>query len=154
MTELGLPSPEYHIGEAYTEVILRNDATRREAPTTGGVTPLVTTEFSNLYPLQGPLDGMTRAEFDQKRRALVDAFATKLRLAGWFIDRLQFGGLTAHRQGMPIHGPEAVARIVRIYPAIGCGFPMLPGLASRNNQAKTLGLPRRCDDFVILWVGV
>jgi galactose mutarotase-like enzyme len=36
----------------------------------------------------------------------------------------------------------------------GCGFPMLSGLASRNNQAKTLGLPRRCDDFVILWVGV
>jgi hypothetical protein len=47
----------------------------------------------------------------------VDAFATKLRAAGWFIDRLQFGGLTAHRQGMPIHGPEAVAGIVRIYPA-------------------------------------
>ena len=56
MTELGLPSPEYRIGEAYTEVILRNDAARREAPTTGGVTPLVTTEFSNLYPMQGPPD--------------------------------------------------------------------------------------------------
>jgi predicted HTH transcriptional regulator len=117
MSRLGLPSPEYLLGEAHTEVILHNDVARREAPTTGAVTPLATTEFSNLYPLQGPLGDMTRAEFDQKRRALVDALATKLRAAGWFIDRLQFGGLTAHRQGMPIHGPEAVARIVRIYPA-------------------------------------
>jgi predicted HTH transcriptional regulator len=117
MTDLGLPSPEYRIGEAHTEVILRNDVARREAPTTGAVPLLATTEFSNLYPLQGPLGGMTRADFDQKRRVLVDAFAAKLRAAGWFIDRLQFGGLTAHRQGMPIHGPEAVTRIVRIYPA-------------------------------------
>jgi predicted HTH transcriptional regulator len=117
MSRLSLPSPEYRIGEAHTEVILRNEVARREAPATGAATVLTTTEFSNLYPLQGPLGGLTRAEFDQKRRALVDAFATKLRAAGWFIDRLQFGGLTAHRQGMPIHGPDAVARIVRIYPA-------------------------------------
>lgn len=117
MTNLGLPSPEYLIGDAHTEVILRNDAARREAPATGTAARLATTEFSNLYPLQGPLDGLTRAEFDQKRRALVDAFATKLRAAGWFIDRMRFGGLTAHRQGMPIRGPEAVGRIVRIYPA-------------------------------------
>ena len=62
---------------------MRNDAARREAPATGTAARLATTEFSNLYPLQGPLDGLTRAEFDQKRRALVDAFATKLRAAGW-----------------------------------------------------------------------
>ena len=77
MTNLGLPSPEYLIGEAHTEVILRNDAARREAPTTGATTPVATTEFSNLYPLHGALDGLSRSEFDQKRRALVDAFAAK-----------------------------------------------------------------------------
>ena len=117
MAALGLPAPEYLIGEARTEVILRNNLSRREAPSTGAATPVATTEFSNLYPLQDMVDGLTGAEFDQKRRALVDAFATKLRGAGWFVDRMQFGGLIAHRQGMPIRGPEAVGRIVRIYPA-------------------------------------
>ena len=43
MSRLGLPSPEYLLGEAHTEVILRNDVARREAPTTGAVTPLATT---------------------------------------------------------------------------------------------------------------
>ena len=54
MAALGLPAPEYLIGEAHTEVILRNDASRREAPATGAAAPVATTEFSNLYALEAP----------------------------------------------------------------------------------------------------
>ena len=117
MANLGLPAPAYVLGEAYTEVVLRNDADRREAPAAGAAPPLTTNEFTNLYLLRGPFDGLPRPDFDQMRRAFVDAFATKLRGAGWFIDRMQFGGITAHRQGIPVRAPEAVGRIVRIYPA-------------------------------------
>ena len=114
MSRLGLP-PGLVLGEAHTEVICATTSPPR-TPTTGAVTPLATTEISNLYPLHGPLGDMTRAELDQKTDA---GGRLRHKAAGgrWFIDRLQFGGLTAHRQGMPIHGPEAVARIVRIYPA-------------------------------------
>ena len=115
MLKLGLPAPEYIIGEAYTEVILQNNADRRVAPPTGSEAPTEPSEFSNLYPLSGML--AAGAQFHDRRRLVTEAFAAKLRNAGWFIDRQRFGELTAHRRGEAIDAPESVGRIVRIYPA-------------------------------------
>jgi predicted HTH transcriptional regulator len=117
MLGLELPAPEYTVEDAYTEVVLRNDAVRREARLTGVGTSTATTEFCNLFLLEGLLDSGNRQQLDLQRRELMAAFGAKLRGAGWFIDRQQYGGLTAHRQGQSIDAPDTVHRIVRMYPA-------------------------------------
>ena len=54
MAALGLPAPEYLIGEAHTEVILRNDASRREVPATGAAAPVATTNFRTSMRFEAP----------------------------------------------------------------------------------------------------
>ncbi len=112
MQTLGLPAPEYDISPLATEVILRNDAERREAAA-GSVEP-ETTEFSNLYPFSSGLPSGSR---DDRRRAVLSALADRLQANGWYIDSVRFGTVTAHRRGAARPAPQEIARVVRIYPA-------------------------------------
>ena len=93
MHTLGLPAPEYDVSSLATEVILRNDAERREA-VLGSV--VATTEFSNLYPITSGLPSGAR---DDRRHAVLSALADRLQANGWFINSLRFGIVTAHRRG-------------------------------------------------------
>jgi predicted HTH transcriptional regulator len=73
MRALGLPAPEYDINPVVTEVILRNDAERREAAS--GLVDPTTTEFSNLYPITSGLPSGAR---DDRRHAVLSALADRL----------------------------------------------------------------------------
>jgi len=112
MHTLGLPAPEYNVSPLATEVILRNDAERREAAS--GLVDLATTEFSNLYPITS---GLPTGARDDRRHAVLSALADRLQANGWFIDSVRFGIVTAHRRGAARPAPEQIAKIVRIYPA-------------------------------------
>ena len=115
MAQLGLRAPEYDISGANTVVVLRSDAPRREAEAQASV-EAETGEFANLYPLSGfgPVNGNGAA----RRLDFLAALKERLDADGWFIDRFSHGTLIAHRRGVAHPAPEAVARVVRIYPAI------------------------------------
>jgi len=114
MAKLGLPSPEYTISDASTEILLRNDIVRRTSLSNSNGA-LQISEFANLFPIQGW--ERSTSEFDSRRREFIRSLASKLEAAGWFIDHQKFGELVAHRQGAAIAAPRAAASIVRIYPA-------------------------------------
>ena len=115
MAQLGLPAPEYDVSGTNTVVTLRSDAPRREAEAQASV-EAETGEFANLYPISGlgPANGSDAA----RRLDFLVALKERLEANGWFIDRLRHGVLVAHRRGIVHPAPEAVARIVRIYPAV------------------------------------
>jgi predicted HTH transcriptional regulator len=112
MLALGLPAPEYDTSPLFTEVILRNDAARREVAT--GAPEAECTEFANFYPI---VSGLSTGARDERRRALLSSLVDRLRAAGWFVDSFRFGTVTAHRRGAARAAPAAVASVVRIYPA-------------------------------------
>jgi len=105
MTEAGLPPPEYTVAEAETVVTLRIDTSKHERPTER------VPEFANLYPLVTgghlPADG---------RRAALNTLRDRLEAEGWFIDRFAHGRISAHVAGNEFPLPEAVRRVVRIFP--------------------------------------
>ena len=115
MAQLGLRAPEYDVSGANTVVTLRSDAPRREAEAQASV-EAETGEFANLYPISGfgPANGGDTAH----RHDFLVALKGRLEAKGWFIDRSHHGTLVAHRRGIAHPAPEAVARIVRIYPAV------------------------------------
>ena len=115
MAQLGLPAPEYDVSGTNTVVTLRSDAPRREAEVQTSV-EAETGEFANLYPISGlgPVNGSDAA----RRLDFLAALKERLAANGWFIDRFRHGVLVAHRRGIVHPAPEAVARIVRIYPAV------------------------------------
>jgi predicted HTH transcriptional regulator len=120
MQALGLPAPEYSSGPVLTEVVLQSDAPRREASfakAAAGRAPAPITEHTNLFPLTCRTLDLAP---DSRRREAIQALKDKLRASGWFIDVARFGEVIAHRRGSEITAPEAVSRIVRIYPA--CAF--------------------------------
>jgi predicted HTH transcriptional regulator len=106
MTEARLPSPEYRVDEAETILTLRIDASRRVKP------PAQTSEFANLYLLStsGRLP-------DDGRRALLGTLRDRLKAEGWFIDRFAHGRILAHKAGNELSVPQAVRRVVRLFPA-------------------------------------
>ena len=115
MAKLGLPAPDYDISGTSTIVTLRSDAPRREAEAQASV-EAETGEFANLYPLSGfgPANGNGAA----RRLDFLAALKERVGADGWFIDRLGHGTLIAHRRGVAHPAPEAVAQVVRIYPAV------------------------------------
>ena len=114
MAQLGLPAPEYDVSGTSTVVTLQSDAPRREAEAQASV-EAETGEFANLYPISGfgPVNGSDSA----RRHDFLVALKERLAANGWFIDRFHHGALVAHRRGIARPAPDAVAGIVRIYPA-------------------------------------
>jgi len=115
MAQLGLCAPEYDVSGTNTVVTLRSDAPRREAEAQASV-EAETGEFANLFPISGlgPVNGSDAA----RRLDFLVALKERLAANGWFIDRFRHGALVAHRRGVVHPAPEAVARIVRMYPAV------------------------------------
>jgi len=119
MKELALPAPEYVVTEWSTRVTLRSNAHKREAAMRVGE-PESATQFTNLYPIVAgfPINGeMKREEGTRRRQDFLSALGAKLTANGWYVDSLKFGVLTAHRRGNEFSVPEAVARVVRLFPA-------------------------------------
>ncbi len=105
MTEAGLPPPEYTVADAETIVTLRIDTSKHERPTERA------SEFANLYPLL--VTGHLPAD---ARRAVLNTLRDRLEAEGWFIDRFAHGRINAHVAGNDFPLPEAVRRVVRIFP--------------------------------------
>ena len=106
MTEAGLPPPEYSVTDSETILTLRIDLSRHTR------VPERATEFANAYPLEadGPLP-------EDWRHALMATLRDRLHAEGWFIDRFAHGRITAHSRGQDIHLPDAVRKVVRLFPA-------------------------------------
>ncbi len=101
MEELGLPPPIYDVKESETVVTLLSEPDRRFAQSQLGE-QVAPTEFTNLYPLQlrRPNSGAVEYTiFRDKRREFLLSLKDALTGKGWFIDRLSYGVLTAHRRG-------------------------------------------------------
>ena len=114
MSGLGLRAPEYDVSGASTVVTLWSDAPSREAQAQASV-EAVTGEFTNLYPISG-FSSVSGSDGTRRREFLV-ALKDRLGANGWFIDRFHHGALVTHRRGIARQAPDAVAHIVRIYPA-------------------------------------
>ena len=112
--KMGLPAPEY-LSSWFTEVILRNEAARRETETEQEAQTDFP-EFTNLYALVDPRV-RSSAESENRRREILRALADRLAALDWFIDTFRFGLVTAHRRGAAVQAPPEVSKIVRIYPA-------------------------------------
>ena len=115
MAQLGLRAPEYDVSGTNTVVTLLSDAPRREAEAQASV-EAETGEFTNLYPISG--FGPGNGNDTVRRLDFLVALKERLEARDWFIDRFHHGVLVAHRRGIAHPAPEAVARIVRIYPAV------------------------------------
>ena len=115
MVKLGLPAPEYDVSGANTVVTLRSEAPRREAEEQASV-EAETGEFANLYLISGL--GLANGTDAARRLDFLVALKERLETNDWFIDRFRHGALVAHHRGIAHPAPEAVTRIVRIYPAV------------------------------------
>ncbi len=116
MAKLDLLAPEYKTNAQETVVILRNNALKRKIDVAGGSSEELP-EFTNLYALSGiNLSQDIEKNFIQKRE-IQNALKNKLAANGWFIDKFQFGTITAHRKGVSIPAPDNVGTIVRLFPA-------------------------------------
>lgn len=118
MQNLNLPSPAYQVEHAQTTLSLYSNASEREASLQSDVGAEVT-EFVNLFPLNffsqaGNKVAYNNLNFEYKgfNLTLRDA----LNANGWFVDRIRYGRLDAHRKNSAITTPPEVAGIVRFYP--------------------------------------
>ena len=118
MEKLHLPAPSYHLHDSGTSVCLLSNADKREASLREGEEN-GSTEFANLYELRlsSGDKSVTREQASQRRRDLLQALAMKLEACGWYIDRMRYGTLTAHRRGGQVRLPEDVRHSVAFYPA-------------------------------------
>ncbi len=117
MLTLGLPAPEFYVSDADTTVTLHSRALEREAAfqSESGV---AATEFANLFALSPvSADGVTLSYLNDHRTEFVAVLSDALLANGWYVDRVSYGRLIAHRQGRAFSIPDNVSAIVRFYPA-------------------------------------
>jgi predicted HTH transcriptional regulator len=121
MKDAALPSPEYTTNIGQTTVLLRSNAPQRETQLRQAE---ASTERSNLFRLQ-----IIAGQLDWKRdqRALNAALRTALEAQAWFIDRVAFGRIVAHRRGSEFALPPAVNDKIRIYPSYTITLRLLYG---------------------------
>ena len=115
MEKLDLPPPHYQTGQ-YTTVTLESKFDERlEKYALKTVTE--TGEYINLFPLEQSKDRMSQGEFRELRGDILTAIKDALLGHEWFIDRLSFGRIVAHRKGNPLRMSSQFEKIARIYPA-------------------------------------
>lgn len=120
MAAAGLPAPLYKTDSSRTVVTLFNNVTEREALLRAISAAQTSTAYANLFPLHFVTeDGQSvDAKGLRNRRKHVMAFLRDaLLVEGWYVDRFQYGKITAHRQGDSLNLPGKVQGFVRFYPA-------------------------------------
>lgn len=115
MDKLGLPAPQYQTNKYTTVTLYSKFDERLEKYTLKTVTE--TQEYANLFQLEQSSLPMSRGEFRELRGNMLTAIKDALLGHGWFIDRLSFGRIIAHRKGKELPLSPQVEKIVRIYPA-------------------------------------
>lgn len=118
MTDLGLPSPRYRLAENETLLKLENKAAEREAAMLAA-SQIKSTEFGNLFPLRIRRDDkpVKRDAFNVRYGEFVATLRDVLLANGWFIDRVGFSRVVAHRRGKELNIPDNVKNFMRFYPA-------------------------------------
>ena len=120
MSNLGLPSPIYKTDPSQTIVILYNNADERETKLRATAITISSTEYANLFPLKiATVNGedvstdSIRHRFKDLSQYLKDSLESKR----WYIDRLSFGQIIAHRRGSALNLPDQVKRYIQFFPA-------------------------------------
>ncbi len=111
MSEAHLPPPEYQVTDSETIVTLRTDPSRHERNSERA------SAFSNMYSVISN----TVMSGDWRTIAL-STLKDRLSAGGWYIDRLAHGRMTAHRRGTEFSLPDAVSKVIRLYPAYTMTF--------------------------------
>lgn len=119
MEQLGLPAPVFINRPAETILLLRNDIKRRTAKPTGlaASEDISSSEFANLYKLNGFDGSGARPRENENRRLFLTALRDKLEATGWVVDRFDKGRIIAHPRGAQEPLPDSLRSIVRLLPA-------------------------------------
>ena len=118
MRGLDLPAPMYRLGLNETLLKLENNQAVRQAAI-HAASQIKSTEFANLFPLwirngDTPVDHQVLNDhYCELLRTLRDA----LQGNHWYIDRFSFSRIVAHKQRESFITPDAVNRVLRIFPA-------------------------------------
>ena len=118
MTNLGLPAPSYRLAENETLIKLESNAREREAAILAA-SQIEATEFGNLFSLsirQGEKavgHDVFKIRYGEFVKTLKDALVGER----WYIDRLGFSRIVAHKRGNELDIPANVKRVLRFYPA-------------------------------------
>jgi predicted HTH transcriptional regulator len=116
MKEASLPPPSYEVTDAQTAVTLISDAPKREALLRAGIATS-NTEYANLYPLVLSGTGKAESDWESRRKEITSALRDALEVNGWFIDRISYGRIVAHRRGSEFPVAHEAAKIVKLFPS-------------------------------------
>lgn len=130
MSRLGLPTPSYETNIKRTFVTLFSQAEEREAAYRAGSATAFPTEYANLFPLKlMTSNGIQESPsiFNKRLKELDRYLIDSLEAKGWFIDRINFGQITAHRKGINLPLPEYVKPYLQFSPAYIFQFKIYGG---------------------------
>lgn len=120
MSKLNLTAPAYQTSIIQTSVILLSNAEEREAAYRAASITAAATEFANLFPLRFTGENsfavspkIFRGRMKELEQYLIDSLSVK----GWYIDRKNFGKITAHRKGANLPIPDNVSSLIQFSPA-------------------------------------
>lgn len=118
--KLNLTAPAYQTSIIQTSVILLSNAEEREAAYRAASITAAATEFANLFPLRFTGENsfavspkIFRGRMKELEQYLIDSLSVK----GWYIDRKNFGKITAHRKGANLPIPDNVSSLIQFSPA-------------------------------------
>jgi len=118
MQNLNLPSPAYQVEHAQTTLTLYSNASEREASLQTDI-GVEATEFTNLFPINFFSQAGNKIAYDDlnfEYQGFTFTLRDALNANGWFVDKIRYGRLEAHRKNSAISTAQEVATIVRFYP--------------------------------------
>ena len=115
MEKLELPPPHYWTDQYTTVTLYSKFDERLEKYAVKAV--IETEEYANLFQLEQSNGYTSSSDFKDLRRSILWAIKNALLNHEWFIDRLSFGRIVAHRKGYSLPLSPQVEKITRIYPA-------------------------------------
>lgn len=105
MAGLNLPPPQYETTPRYTSTLLYNNAKDREARFRASNIASDVTEFINLFEVViiDPTGNKQSSDvIVEQRREILGRLSNALESNNWYVDRMKFGALTAHKKGRPL----------------------------------------------------
>lgn len=115
MEKLELPPPHYETNQYTTVTLYSKFDERLEKYAIKAVTE--TEEYANLFLLEQSNGYTSRSEFSDLRRSILFTIRNALLNNGWFIDRLSFGRIVAHRINNSLPLSPQLETVAKIYPA-------------------------------------